>query len=148
MPVTYTKKHADHPRRVSVPANDPSTENVEALTVPSLLNAGGKFLIKQGDILDVGISWSAWVGENDAEIATSSWAAHADTPQAPTIASDGINATCAEAFVVIDTSGAAVGDTYYLTNTITVSDHTPDATEDDNIPSRTLTRTIAVRVVN
>lgn len=132
-------------RRAKMPAceatDTSSNANAIALVADALL------YVKQGDIIDVGIDWSAWMAANEGRIASSAWAAHAASPAAPTLisAATDFSAERHESFTLVDASAAAVGDIYYLSNTITVADAT--ACGDADIPTRTMTRNIYVKVV-
>lgn len=129
-------------RRPIVPAGDPVT--VDTTAGVALLNAA-PIAIRKGDKIDVGIDWSQWITSNGGAIKTSTWAPHADTPDDPTIsgAATLFDSAKGHTAVVLDATGATIGDTYYLTNTVTFEGPAGAAFQ---MPERQLVRTIAVRV--
>ena len=133
----------DNGRRATVPAISPAVK-IESGNPPPVENK--TILVKAGDTLDVGIKWGTWLDANDGEIAASVWAAHADTPQAPTLVDDGYDGGKREAVVNVDASAATVGDIYYLENTVTVNDATPNSGT-FAYGTRTLKRVIYVEIV-
>lgn len=147
MLVTMTPQAANC-RRAAMPACEDyvAGQTVTPPSVPPSIG-GGMLFIRKGDIMDVGIDWSAWLAANNAVIKTSAWAAHAQSPQPPTISANGIDQALGQTVAILDASAATVGDTYYLTNTITVDDSTPNATNTYTFPTRTLARVIHVRVM-
>ncbi len=132
------------PRRAVVP-NALTTEYPATQALPPAVD-GEVHLVRAGDIIDVGMAWNDWLEFNDAQIVTSAWAAHASSPQAPTLGADGIDQALGETVVELDASAGAVGDTYYLENTITVSDKTAGASNTYDLPTRTVTRVMYVRL--
>lgn len=132
-------------RRALVPAEDPTA--ISASTATSRAVDGKLHYVQAGDIIDVGMDWSAWLKANDGQIVTSAWAAHANSPQAPTLGADGIDQAECMTVTHLDLSAATVGDVYYISNTITVGDATSGQSNTYDIPTRTLTRTMYVQVV-
>lgn len=132
-------------RRATVPADNPSVEYPSTQTIPPAVD-GLIHYIRQGDIIDVGMIWKPWLDANDGTILTSAWAAHANSPQAPTFGADGIDVALGATVTQLDTSAAAIGDTYYLQNTITVSDTTAGTVNTYDLPTRTLIRVMHVRI--
>ncbi len=135
------------PRRAVCPVNSPEPTGVvlaQSGAIPPSID-GDEILIRQGDIIDVGIVWSAWLTANDAALKTSAWAADASSPKTPTVSSSGIDAAAGQTVAVLDATAAAVGDVYVLNNTVTVDDATPSGGY--VLPVRTLKRSIHVRVV-
>ena len=133
------------PRRALVPADDPSVEVPTNQAIPPAVD-GRMMLVKAGDIIDIGMDWLTWCKANDGVLASSAWASHGSTPQAPTLGADGIDATKQHTVVQLDTTGAAAGDTYYIKNTVTITDATAGAANTYDLPTRTLTRVLHVRV--
>jgi hypothetical protein len=129
-------------RRAVVPGCDP----IVAITgsVPPMI--GEVILLKKGDIIDVGIDWSAWLEQNGGELTSSSFAAHGSSPAAPVFqgVTTGIDDGRKHTVCLINTSAAVLDAVYWLNNTIIVAG-APSGTY--TMPSRTLTRTIAVKVV-
>lgn len=145
MATVISTSSAANCRRAAVPACDPSVEMPAGGNPPSV--DGSTILVKAGDIIDVGLDWSQWCAANDGKIATSAWAAHGSSPQAPTLGDDGIDQAKQQTVAIVDASAASVGDIYYLQNTVTVSDATPGQANSYDLPTRTLKRVIHVRVV-
>lgn len=136
-------------RRAIAPVCDPQTPGTSVAVVagaPPPSVDGNMIFIHQGDQLDVGIDWSAWLEANNATLKASQWAADPASPATPTVSANGIDTTAGHAVAIIDARTAAVGDTYWLHNTITVADGGggPGAYA---YPDRTLKRCIHVRVV-
>lgn len=129
-------------RRAIVPACDPQHETQGSIP-PSV--DGNLIKIKKGDIIDVGLDWSGWLAANTAEIVSSEWAKHAASPQEPVFQGDQdlFNEVKGHSVVVLDLSGATVGQTYYLENTVVVSGKDGGFT----LPNRTIKRVIHIRVV-
>jgi hypothetical protein len=107
--------------------------------------------VRIGDVLDVGILWGDWLTANAARIKASSWAAAGSpvaSPDSPTIVPDSelFDRKTGETVCLIDASAAAVGDIYYLENTVTLE--TDEDSENFSIvlPDRTVTRRIHVQV--
>jgi len=107
--------------------------------------------VKIGDIMDVGILWGAWLTANAARIKESVWAAAGSpvpSPQAPSIVANSslFDRKTGETVCVLDASAAAIGDTYYLENTVTLE--TDEDSENFSIvlPDRTAIRRIHVTV--
>jgi hypothetical protein len=140
--LTYTSTPVEQCRRPVVPACDP-TIVTSGINPPSINNE--ILLVKAGDIIDVGLDWTDWIKENGGKISSSTWAAHALSPQAPTItAITLIDEANTHTVCIVDASAAAVGDIYYLTNTITVDGIAAGAFV---MPTRTVNRVIHVRIV-
>lgn len=131
-------------RRAGVPAAE-SFADFDASHRPPLNTT--MITVKIGDVIDVGILWGAWCKANGARLKTSAWAAAGapvSSPQAPTISAQLMDDLKGETVAVLDTSGAAVGDTYYLENTVVVE-------RDSGLtgivyPDRTVKRRIQVKV--
>lgn len=130
-------------RRASVPACETFTDFISGARPP--LNTV-MLTVRVGDILDVGILWTAWLEANGGRLKSSTWAASGSpdaSPQSPTLTGPVFNET-GETAVLIDASAAAVGDTYHLDNTVVVA-------RDPNLTGlvladRTLIRRIHVKV--
>lgn len=129
-------------RRSIVPACDPVA--MSSSGNPSSVGDEITF-IKKGDIIDVGLDWSKWLEANGGKILESEWAAHGSSPQAPTFSGDLdlYDGEKKHTVVVIDASGAAVGDIYYVSNTVTIRS---DPSGSFTMPDRTLTRTMHIKV--
>lgn len=132
-------------RRAVVPTCDPVVEHT-GTTPPSV--DGQIMKIKAGDTIDVGIDWKAFFEANnvDASNVTVLFAAHALSPQAPVFSGSLTlyDKDKAQAVVLLDASAAVVGNIYYITCTATL----PGVTNSGlTIPTRTVRRTIHVRVV-
>jgi hypothetical protein len=130
-------------RRVTVPACDPEIA-ASGVNPPSV---GGEIvLVKKGDIIDVGLDWSAWLEANGGKLSTSAWAAHGSSPQAPVISGSStlIDEEKHETPVLLDLSAAAAGNVYYLTNTVVVQGLPNSA--GFTMPNRTLVRVLHVKV--
>lgn len=131
-------------RRAGVPTPEQFT-NFTADQRPPLNSV--MITIRKGDIIDVGILWGAWLKANAGRLKTSSWAAAGApvaSPQAPTITTQLLNESSGETVALLDTTAAAVGDTYYLENTITFG---PDREINGvTFPDRTAARRIHVKV--
>ena len=129
------------PRRLSVPSNDDTDTSGQS---DQALFEAKPLYVRVGEIIDVGWYWKDWLDKNTGKIATSAWAAHASSPQSPTLGTDGIDQTRAETLVLVDASGATAGDIYWITNTVTVTDSDTDSL---TMGTRTLKRTLAVKVI-
>lgn len=133
-------------RRAGVPEVESFT-NFDANARPPLNSV--LITVRKGDIIDVGILWGAWLKKNAGRLKTSSWAAAGApvaSPQAPTISSQLLNESSGETVAMLNTTAAAVGDTYYLENTVTFG---PDPELNGvAFPDRTATRRIHVRVAS
>jgi hypothetical protein len=129
-------------RYPAVDACDPGVLNVG--TLPTLINPAPLVLLK-GEIIDVGLEWLAWGKKNCATIKTSSWVAHAQSPQAPTLQVPVtlFNETTQSTVAVLNLTAATLGDTYWLENTVVFKSDPVGAFQ---MPERTLRRTVAVRV--
>lgn len=134
----------EHCRRAVVQACD----NVEhSGSIPP--SADGKIIkVKKGDTIDVGLDWSVFFGANNVDPTgvTSLFAKHGSSPQDPTFEGELTlyDKGKRQSVVLLDLSEAAVGDIYYLNCTVTL----PGVQTDDlPLPTRTVTRTIHVRVV-
>jgi len=129
-------------RRPVVPACDPTIAS-GGVNPPSV--DGQIVLIKAGDVIDVGLDWSDWLEGNGGKLASSAWAKHSASPKTPTL-TDGtlIDDASKQTLVIVDTSEAAVGDVYYLENTVSVEGI---AAGGFTMPTRTLKRVLHVKVV-
>lgn len=131
-----------HCRRPIVPACDPAALNVG--TNPTLVNTS-PLILELGDIIDVGLDWSAWLASNGGKILSSVWAAHASSPAVPPLVVPAALFDEAGCYTValLDLSAATVGATYWLTNTIVVK---TDPIGSFAMPDRTVNRNIWLRV--
>lgn len=129
------------PRRLAVPSND--TTDTSGSSDKALIEASPLY-VRAGETIDVGWHWADWLTLNTGKIATSAWAAHASSPDTPTLGADGVDQTRSETLVLVDASGAAAGDIYWITNTVTVTDSDSDSLA---MGTRTLKRTLAVKVI-
>lgn len=103
--------------------------------------------IKLGDTVDVGILWGSWLVANNSRLKSSAWAAAGSpvaSPQAPTLTSPVLDRSTGETAVLVNASAAAIGDVYYLENTVIIE---PDpALTALALADRTLVRRIQVKV--
>lgn len=134
----------DHCRRAIVPACEQHT--TQGGNPPAV---DGKIMtVKKGDVIDIGVDWSQFFAANEVEASgvTSLFAAHGSSPKAPTF--EGVltlyDKGKAQSVVLLDLTGAVVQDMYWINCTVEMPGV---ATGDLTLPTRTVTRTIHVRVV-
>lgn len=132
----------DKCRRVVIPACEPST--IPAGTPPPVVINSAPILVRKGDTIDVGLDWSDWLAANGGELSAVAWAAHTDSPQAPTISGATTLFNKGEAMVLLNLGSATSGHVYWLTCTATIAGIPVGGF---TLPNRTVARTIAVRVV-
>lgn len=135
---------SDHCRRAIVPACEQHT--TQGSNPPAV---DGKIMtVKKGDVIDIGVDWSQFFAANDVEATgvTSLFAAHANSPKAPAFegALTLYDKGKAQSVVLLDLTDAAAQDTYWIDCTVEMPGIT---TGDLTLPTRTVTRTIHVRVV-
>lgn len=126
-------------RRLVVSPCDVYESKNNPATVDGILVA-----LKIGEVIDIGLDWSQWIAANAGKIKASAWAAHAQSPQEPTLGVDGIDQDRLHTIVVLDLSAAASGDIYYITNTLTVEGVQSGGF---TIPDRTIKRVIGIRAI-
>jgi hypothetical protein len=128
-------------RRIVVPACDPPAINKG--TNPTLINAL-PLILRKGDIIDVGFDWSGWIaGNGGGQLLTSTWVANAASPKPP-VFSGAVNlfdVDTGATVALLDVSGAAAADTFWLDNTVTIKGAVNGGF---TMPNRTLTRSLWV----
>ena len=131
------------PRRALVPAGDPTAEYTG--TNPPAVD-GKLILMRLGDKLDIGMDWSAWLAANDGKLKASAWAVHADSPATPTLSGGGMDQAEGQTVTIVDTAGLAVGNTIWLSNSVTIEDASPNASNTYTLPDRTMVRHLHIKV--
>lgn len=146
MIVSSTATASVPPRRALCPVVTPdgAIPTVQGDPVPPSID-GEEILIRQGDIIDVGIIWAAWLAANDGKLKSSTWAADPASPDAPVLGTSGIDTNTGTTITLVDASAAAVGAVYVLANTVVIEDGTPSG-GGYTLPDRTLKRIVHVRV--
>jgi hypothetical protein len=140
--LTATLPSPSHCRRAIVPACDPQV--VATGTNPTAVNTA-PLLVKVGDTIDIGLDWSQWIAGNGGKLKTSTWAAHAASPVAPTFAGAVtlIHESRMHTVAVLDLSAHAAGTVYYIENTVVI-EGIADGTF--TMPDRTLKRMLWVKL--
>lgn len=104
----------------------------------------GMVAVQKGDVIDVGLDWAGWLKANAGRLKASTWGTHADTPDDPVLGAAVIDIEAGVTVTIIDLTAAAVGQNFYITNTVTIEgEPSPSGIK---LPDRTLTRMVHVRV--
>jgi len=123
---------------------------MEATCLPSITTVPvcAQFQLRQRDSLDFSMDFSAWLAANgQPNLASAVWSIPATSPQTPILGVSGFSPAGHTAVVVTPALLAAVGDVYWLDVAATTTAVTIDCVPGVVVPSRGLTRRIAIVVV-